>query len=184
MGRVSDFRFAIAYFRTLTPARLSVPKSAIPGGSGEGARHNLLFGVVRVRRSLAIHGVRHNNRQTFTMPPMAELNYQDGQQARRDLAADWRCRLFGVDYNDVWGALAREIGARHDAGGWWKYGKVVADVGAWQMTLDNHVVSNGKSAITYTRLRAPFVSRGGLRFLVYRRGVFSDLGKMLGMQDI
>ena len=115
---------------------------------------------------------------------MAELDYQDGQQARREIAADWRRRLFGVNYNDVWGALAREIGARHDAGGWWKHGKVVADVGAWQMTLDKHVVSNGKSSITYTRLRAPFVSRGGLRFLVYRKGVFSDLGKLLGMQDI
>ena len=115
---------------------------------------------------------------------MAELHYQESQEAKREIATDWRRRLFGLNYHDVWAALAREINARHDAGGWWKHGKVVADVGAWQVTLDKHVVSNGKSAITYTRLRAPFVSQNGLRFLVYRKGVFSDLGKRLGMQDV
>jgi hypothetical protein len=92
--------------------------------------------------------------------------------------------LFGLNYNDVWAALAREINARHEAGGWWKHGKVVADVGRWQITLDKYVVSTGKSHVTFTRLRAPFVSHRGLRFLVYRRSVFSDLGKLLGMQDI
>ena len=115
---------------------------------------------------------------------MAELHYQHGEQARREVVTEWRRRLFGLSYNDVWAALAREINARHDAGGWWKHGKVVADVGAWQITLDKHVVSTGKSVIVYTRLRAPFVSAGGLRFVVYRKSVFSDLGKLLGMQDI
>ena len=115
---------------------------------------------------------------------MAELHYQDSQQAKREIATDWRRRLFGLNYHDVWAALAREIDARHETGGWWKHGKVVADVGAWQITLDKHVVSTGKSHITYTRLRAPFVSSGGLRFCVYRKGVFSGLGKLLGVQDI
>jgi hypothetical protein len=115
---------------------------------------------------------------------MAELSYQDARQAKREIATEWRRRLFGLNYNDVWAALAREIDGRHSAGGWWSHGKVVADVGAWQITLDKHVVSTGKSHITYTRLRAPFVSNGGLRFDIYRKGVFSDLGKLLGMQDI
>jgi hypothetical protein len=115
---------------------------------------------------------------------MPELNYQDAAQARREIVTDWRRRLFGLNYNDVWAALAGEINARHSAGGWWKHGRVVADVGAWQLTLDKHVVSTGKSHITYTRLRAPFVSNGGLRFDIYRRSLFSDLGKLLGMQDI
>ena len=115
---------------------------------------------------------------------MAELTYQNSEGARREIATDWRRRMFGLNYNDVWAALAREINARHDAGGWWKHGKVVADVGAWQITLDKHVVSTGKSHVTFTRLRAPFVSHRGLRFLVYRRSVFSGLGKLLGMQDV
>ena len=115
---------------------------------------------------------------------MAELSYQHAEQAKREIATDWRRRVFGLSTNDVWAALAKEINARHDAGGWWKHGKVVADVGAWQVTLDKHVVSTGKSTITFTRLRAPFVSNGGLRFEIYRRGLFSNLGKLLGMQDI
>src|SRR5215213_3355823 len=115
---------------------------------------------------------------------MAELHYQESKQAKREIATDWRRRLFGLNYNDVWAALAREINARHETGGWWKHGKVVADVGAWQITLDKFVVSTGKTHVTFTRLRAPFVSHGGLRFLVYRKSIFSGLGKLLGMQDI
>jgi hypothetical protein len=33
-------------------------------------------------------------------------------------------------------------------------------------------------------MRAPFVNPDGFRFTVYRKGVFSGLGKLLGMQDI
>ena len=36
----------------------------------------------------------------------------------------------------------------------------------------------------YTRMRAPFVNPEGFRFTIYRKGFFSDLGKLLGMQDI
>src|SRR3954469_18808514 len=115
---------------------------------------------------------------------MADLSYQHAQHAKREIATDWRRRWFGLSRNDVWAALAREINAKHDAGGWWKHGKVVADVGAWQITLDKHVVSTGKTTVTFTRLRAPFVTHGDLRFHIYRKGLFSDLKKFLGMQDI
>ena len=40
------------------------------------------------------------------------------------------------------------------------------------------------SHITYTRMRAPYVNPEGFRFTIYRKGIFSDLGKLLGMQDI
>jgi hypothetical protein len=33
-------------------------------------------------------------------------------------------------------------------------------------------------------MRAPFVNRGGFRFAIHRKSIFSGLGKMLGMQDI
>ncbi len=36
----------------------------------------------------------------------------------------------------------------------------------------------------YTRLRALYVDGDGFRFSVYRKGLFSELGKMLGMQDV
>jgi hypothetical protein len=37
---------------------------------------------------------------------------------------------------------------------------------------------------TYTRLRAPFVNTDGFRFTIYRKSIFSGIGKFLGMQDI
>jgi hypothetical protein len=45
-------------------------------------------------------------------------------------------------------------------------------------------VSTGKSHVTYTRIRAPYVNPDGFRFNIYRANVFSGLGKVLGMQDI
>ena len=33
-------------------------------------------------------------------------------------------------------------------------------------------------------MRAPYVNPEGFRFTIYRKGVFSDLGKLMGMQDI
>jgi hypothetical protein len=33
-------------------------------------------------------------------------------------------------------------------------------------------------------MRAPYVNPEGFRFTIYRKGLFSELGKLLGMQDI
>ena len=52
------------------------------------------------------------------------------------------------------------------------------------MTLDTYTVHTGHAHFTYTRMRAPYVNPEGLRFTVYRKGLFSELGKLLGMQDI
>ncbi len=41
---------------------------------------------------------------------------------------------------------------------------------------------DGKTLVT--RLRAPYVNPERFRFTIYRKSVFSDLGKLLGMQDI
>jgi hypothetical protein len=35
-----------------------------------------------------------------------------------------------------------------------------------------------------TRLRAPYLNPDGFRFSIYRKSIFSDMGKLLGMQDI
>jgi len=93
-------------------------------------------------------------------------------------------QLFGPSKDDVWAQLAREIGADFDEGGFWKGSKVTAHVKEWTVTLDTFVVSTGKSTITYTRMRAPYVNRDGFRFKIYRRGIFSGLGRRFGVQDI
>ena len=91
---------------------------------------------------------------------------------------------FGPSKDDVWRQLSREIGAEFVKGGFWKQHKVQVHVGPWTITLDTHTESSGESSVTYTRMRAPYVNPEGFRFTIYRKGFFSDLGKLLGMQDI
>lgn len=91
---------------------------------------------------------------------------------------------FGPGREEVWRQLCAEIGADFVDGGFWKGDKVQAHVHNWTITLDTYTVSSGHSHVTYTRMRAPFVSRDGFRFRIYRKGFFSGLGKALGMQDI
>ena len=95
-----------------------------------------------------------------------------------------RRQIFGPSREQVWRQLAEEIGAQYVDGGFWRGDKVQARVKAWTVTLDTYTVSNGKSTVVYTRLRAPYVNPDGFRFKVYRKGLFTRLGKMLGMQDI
>jgi hypothetical protein len=93
-------------------------------------------------------------------------------------------RVFGPSRKEIWTQLSTEIGAQYKDGGFWKGDKVVAAHGAWTVTLDSYAVSTGKVTIVYTRMRAAYVNPSGFRFKVYRRGLFSDVGKWFGMQDI
>ena len=87
---------------------------------------------------------------------------------------------FGPSKDEVWRQLSEEIGAEFIEGGFWKGSKVQAHVGPWTVTLD--INNDGESQST--RIRAPYVNPEGFRFTIYRKGFFSNLGKLLGMQDI
>ncbi len=91
---------------------------------------------------------------------------------------------FGPSKDEVWRELCQEIGAEFVEGGFWKGNKVQAHVGPWAITLDTYEDSSGDSSTTYTRMRAPYVNPDGFRFTIYRKSLFSGLGKILGMQDI
>ncbi|AGA28192.1 hypothetical protein [Singulisphaera acidiphila] len=92
--------------------------------------------------------------------------------------------IFGPSKDEVWRQLSHEIGAEFVEGRFWSGNRVQAYIAPWTITLDTHTVSTGHSHITYTRMRAPYVNPDGLRFTLYRKGLFSELGKLLGMQDI
>lgn len=92
--------------------------------------------------------------------------------------------LFGPSKEEVWQELCRQIGADFVAGGFWKGAKVQAHVKSWTITLDSYAVSSGHTQHVYTRMRAPLCSRGDFRFQIYRKSVFSDIAKRLGMMDI
>ena len=92
--------------------------------------------------------------------------------------------LFGPSKREVWKALAREIGALYVEGGFWKEDRVQARLGPWAITLDTYSVHSGHAQIVFTRLRAPYVNPEGFRFKAYRKGFFSEFGKLLGMQHV
>jgi len=92
--------------------------------------------------------------------------------------------LFGPSRDEVWKQLSSTMGAEFVAGGFFGSGKVEAHHGSWTITLDTYTVSTGHAHITFTRMRAPVVCRDGFRFAIYRKGLFSELGKRLGLQDI
>ncbi len=91
---------------------------------------------------------------------------------------------FGPSKEEIWRQLSESLGGRYVEGTFLKSGKVEAEHGQWVVTLDTHVVSTGKATVVFTRLRAPYVNPDSFRFTIYRKGLFSNLGKWLGMQDI
>jgi hypothetical protein len=92
--------------------------------------------------------------------------------------------VLGPSREEVWKQLCAKIGADFVEGGFWKGDKVQAHFKNWTITLDTYTVSTGHAHQTFTRIRAPFVSRDEFRFRIYRKTAFSDLGKMIGIQDI
>lgn len=92
-----------------------------------------------------------------------------------------RRELFGPSREDIWQQLATDMRASFVDGGFWKGGaKVEASHAEWRITLESAMI--GK--VPATLMRAPFVNPDGFRFRVYRKQLFSELGKMLGMQDV
>lgn len=96
--------------------------------------------------------------------------------------------FFGPNREEMWRKLSDDIGADYIDGGFWKGDKVEIEHGEWTITLDTYTVSNSNgnstSSTTYTRIRAPYVNPEGFRFNIYRRSIFSPLGKFFGMQDV
>ncbi len=92
--------------------------------------------------------------------------------------------LFGPSKEEIWSQLSREIGAEYEESGFFKSGKVVLSHRQWEITLDTYTVHTGKSVIIYTRMRAPYVNRDDFRLNIYRKNIFSGIGKLFGMKDI
>lgn len=86
--------------------------------------------------------------------------------------------------NDEACRLCLDIGTNILEAGLLKNTKLQARVQPWTITLDTHTTKNSHSGTTFTRMRAPYVSSEAFRFTIYRKGLFSSLGKVLGMQDI
>jgi len=92
--------------------------------------------------------------------------------------------LFGPSKREVFERLAYEVQARYIKGSFWKNAKVEHRIRGRLVVLDEYTVSTGKSSITYTRIRAPYMPKDHFRFQIYRKGLFSGIAKFFGAQDI
>ncbi len=86
--------------------------------------------------------------------------------------------LFGPSREEIWRQLASELNASYIDGDFWNRSKIQASHAGWLITLSEE----GK--YHHTHMRAPFLNPGGFRFTVFRKGVFTELGKFMGMQDV
>ena len=93
-------------------------------------------------------------------------------------------KVFGPSHDEVWRQLSEEIGGEFVPGGVVEPAKVKARVRDWTVTLDTYTVSHNNLTAMFTRIRAPYVNPDNFRFTIYRRSVFSNLGKFFGTQDI
>jgi hypothetical protein len=92
--------------------------------------------------------------------------------------------IFGPSRKEVWKMVAGEINANYIEDGLFKGPRIELKHKYWKIYLDTYTVSTGKSTITYTRMRSPFINQKKFLFKIYRKGIFSNIGKALGMQDI
>ncbi len=92
--------------------------------------------------------------------------------------------LFGPSKDEAWKQLSDRIHATFVEGGPLLGSKVVAKVDEWTITLDTHQLPATYDHIPYTRMRAPYINKDGFRFKIYREGLFSELEKVFGLQDI
>lgn len=93
-------------------------------------------------------------------------------------------KVFGSNRDEIWRQLSDEVGGEFVEGSFTRSSQVKVRIKEWVVTLDTFTVSTGNSSTTYTRMRAPYVNPDQFRFTIYRRSVFSPLGKLFGMQDV
>lgn len=93
-------------------------------------------------------------------------------------------KLFGPSKDEIWRQFSDQIGGEFVQGGFFSHGVVRACHKQWTITLDTYSQSDGDSSTTYTRIRAPYVNKDGFWFTIYRKGFFTGVGKLLGMQDV
>lgn len=92
--------------------------------------------------------------------------------------------IFGPSQKEIWSNVAGEINATFVKGGFAKPAKVIARVKEWTITLDTFAVHTGNATVPFTQMRAPFVSKDGFRFRIYRRHFFSAIGKFFGRKEV
>ncbi len=88
--------------------------------------------------------------------------------------------LFGDSRVRMWQTLSAQIGGKYVDAGEYQSERIVAQVDKWMVTLD---AVDGIGTL-YTRLRAPFVNKMGLRFSVSRVELIKNVPTLMARNDI
>jgi hypothetical protein len=93
--------------------------------------------------------------------------------------------LILVNRRRAWTNLAERAGLNIEPGNFFGGGLCVSGVyHSHQLTLDKFTRHHGKSSTTYTRIVLFLNRQAGLQLDLSTEGMFSKIGKLLGMQDI
>jgi hypothetical protein len=85
----------------------------------------------------------------------------------------------------AWADLAERTGLMYEPGQFFGYGRSVSGVyQRHQIKLDSFTRGTGKSSHTYTRIVALLNQPTNLSLTIYQEGMFSKLGKALGMKEL
>lgn len=94
---------------------------------------------------------------------------------------DFLKRFFKPKEDDPWKQFSRVIGAEYRS--WWGCTEVVANVKNWAITFHS-IYCGGDDDFLSSRdiVSASYLSKDGFQFNIYRKGVFSKIGELLGMR--
>ena len=83
----------------------------------------------------------------------------------------------------IWQTFAAETGGQLTIEPHWQTPKLVINFEHWQLIFDIYA-TEGVHGNTLTRVRIPFINKRKFYFSLYHQDIFSEIGKLLGMQDI
>ena len=91
---------------------------------------------------------------------------------------------FGSHENALWKQLCDELGGKLTDRQGHRQDKVVAKVGPWVITLDEHSEPGYRANTSTPACGPPSSIPKALRFAVSHQTVFSNIGRLVGLQDI
>jgi hypothetical protein len=83
-----------------------------------------------------------------------------------------------IDKTEIWEQVAKEIGAQFNRDA----PCVCLVMEEWVIILDEYRDYGDSTAIV--RMRAPYQDKNGFRFSISSKNIFSEIGKLFGMQDV
>lgn len=92
-------------------------------------------------------------------------------------------RLFTKTYRKAWQTFCREIEATY-VKEMMGADKILAQMGEWTITIDTFVMDDESAGITYTRFRAPYISKDGIKFEIYRKNFLNKFREIFGIRHI